>query len=370
MTAGAAARPAQSHFTPFLHFTFCILHFALGRAGEDPRLPTPDSQLEMFPPHLTAVLDQYGIQPATREALYEQYCMFGGAALEAFADWVSDEGLDPAAIQPEMIPVLRTTVVARYLDRVHPLWLQGRPTPTLYHPRHGEGRGAGAATPLGELDVGAEGVAGDAARFARAIVGEDQPLPGGILILSRNGHFGGRENAVSFDVVAGDLADARLLASAAGRQHTLPGSAGETSGTLEGPAALLWEVQPNALKPEGDRNRAAAPVLRRHRNWHVATLAAALVWLSARCTDIWILRGSSLAVAHEVNPAEPVSATIASLHDRTVERVVDAMNLLLIEPAAQDATALLRTGLMNIALRAAVEQDGAAKHLWKVGRVV
>ena len=323
----------------------------------------------MFPPHLTAVLDQYGVQPATREALYEQYCMFGNAALEAFADWVSAEGLEASAVQPDMIPVLRAAVVERYLDRFHPLWLEGRPTPTLYHPRHGEGRGAGAATPLGRFDESDEGIAGDAARITRAIVGPDQPLPSGILMLSRNGHFGGRENTISFDVVAADPADARLLADAVGRQHTLPGSAGETSGTLEGAAALLWEVQPNVLKPEGDRNRAAGQVLRRHRNWHAATLTAALVWLRARCSDIWILRGSSLSVAHEVNPAEPVSGTIASLHDRTVERVVEAMNLLLVEPAPQDATALLRTGLMNTALRAAVERDGAAKHLWKVGRV-
>lgn len=322
----------------------------------------------MFPPHLTAVLDQYGIQPATREALYEQYCMFGGAALEAFADWVAEEGLEPTAIQPEMIPVLRTTIVDRYLDRVHPLWLEGRPTPTLYHPRHGEGRGAGAATPLGRFAEEGEGVAGEAARLTRAIVGPEQPLPSGILMVSRNGHFGGRENSISFEIVAGEREGAHLLARAAGRQHTLPGSAGETSGTLEGGAALLWEIQPNALKPEGERNRAAAPILRRHRNWHVATLAAALAWLRERCSDIWILRGSSLAIAHEVNPAEPVSETIASLHDRTVDRVCEAMNLLLSEPVPQDAAALLRSGLMNTALRAAVERDGAAKHLWKVGR--
>lgn len=322
----------------------------------------------MFPPHLTAVLDQYGVLPATREALYEQYCMFGNAALEAFADWVAAEGLEPSKIQPEMIPVLRSAVVDSYLEKFHPLWREWRPTPTLYHPRHGEGRGAGAATPLGPFEETADGIAGDAARLARAIVGPDQPLPAGVLMLSRNGHFGGRENAVSFEIVAGDREDARLLAHAAGRQHTLPGSAGETTGTLERGAALIWEVQPNALKPEGERNRAAAAVLRKHRNWHVASLAAAVLWLRERCTDIWILRGSSLAVAHEVNPAEPVSETIAALHDRTVQRVLDAAGLLLAEPAPQDTAALLRTGLMNTALAQAVERDGAAAHLWKIGR--
>ncbi len=322
----------------------------------------------MFPPHLTAVLDQFGVVPATREALYEQYCMFGNAAIEAFADWVAAEGLEPGAIQPEMIPVLRGAIVEGYLDRFHPRWAEGKPTPTLYHPKHGEGRGAGAATPLGRFDETEGGIAGEAARVTRAIVGPDQPLPSGILMLSRNGHFGGRENAVSFEIVAADREDARLLALAAGRQHTLPGSAGEATGTLEGGAALVWEVQPNALKPEGERNRAAAPILRRHRNWHVASLTAALLWLRDRCTDIWILRGASLAVAHEVNPAEPVSETIAALHDRTVERVFETINLLLVEPGAADAAALLRTGLMNTALRAAVERDGAARHLWKVGR--
>ena len=324
----------------------------------------------MFPPHLTAVLDQYGIRPATRAALYEQYCMFGGAALEAFADWVSEEGIEPGAIEPEMIPALRNAVVTRYLERFHPLWLAEKPTPTLYHPRSGEGRGAGAATPLGRFEESAEGVAGEAARLTRSIVGEAQPVPAGVLLLSRNGHFGGRENSISFDIVPFEKGDALLVAAASGRQHTLPGSVGETSGTLDSAAALLWEVQPNALKPDGDRNREAAPVLRRHRNWHVATLAAALVWLRARCTDIWILRGSSLAVAHEVNAAEPVSETIAALHDRTVARVAAAMNLLLVSPEPHESGALLRTGLMNTALRAAVERDGAATHLWKVGRVV
>lgn len=322
----------------------------------------------MFPSHLAAVLDQYGILPSTREALYAQYCMFGNAALEAFADWVADQGLEPAAIQPDMIPELRTAIVDGYLDRFHPLWREWRPTPTLYHPRHGEGRGAGAATPLGPFEETADGIAGDAARLARAIVGPDQPLPAGVLMLSRNGHFGGRENTVSFEIVAREREDARLLAHAAGRQHTLPGSAGETTGTLERGAALLWEVQPNALKPEGKRNRGAAAILRRHRNWHVASLAAGVLWLRERCADIWVLRGSSLAVAHEVNPAEPLSGTIAALHDRTVARVVDAAGLLLADAGAQDTTALLRTGLMNTALAQAVEREGAAAHLWRIGR--
>ncbi|HSN69732.1 MAG TPA: hypothetical protein VLV48_10830, partial [Thermoanaerobaculia bacterium] len=152
-------------------------------------------------------------------------------------------------------------------------------------------------------------------------------------------------------------------------QHTLPGSAGETTGTLESGGALLWEVQPNALKVEGERNRAASAVLRRHRNWHVASLAAALLWLRERCADIWILRGASLAVAHEVNPAEPVGEIIPALHDRTVARVFGTINLVLAEPGPADGQAILRTGLMNASLRAAVERDGAAKHLWKVGRV-
>ncbi len=305
----------------------------------------------MFPAHIAAVLDQYGIPAATKTALYDAYCSFGPAILEVFADWVAASGADPRESEPEDVAILRTELVDRYVRLNHPRWIEGMPTPTLYHPRVAAGRASGLAAPFGRFDEEAEGTAAAAARVTRAIVGPDQPLPRGVLVVSRDGHFGGRSATISFDVVAESLDDARALAHAEGRQHTLPGSAGETSGTIEGELALLWEIQPNVLKPHAGRNREAVPVYRRHRNWHVATLAAAILWLRERAFTVWILRGGSIATTHEVNPAQPVSPEIAEHHDRTVRRVVEALGLGLADPSNEDTQRLLATESMNAALR-------------------
>src|SRR6185503_11883145 len=154
---------------------------------------------------------------------------------------------------------------------------------------------------------------------------------------------------------------------AEGQQHTLPGSAGETSGTFDSArgVALIWEVQPNVYKPQGERNRAIAKLYRRHRNWHVATLTAALEWLRGQNCAVFILRGNALAIAHEVNPAKPVSETIASLHDRTVDEVARALGLPLLDPTDDDELVLLDSIVMNHALRKHVLQYGAASAIWK-----
>ena len=114
-----------------------------------------------------------------------------------------------------------------------------------------------------------------------------------------------------------ELEDAIAIGRSAGQQHTIPGSVGETSGTFDSArgVALIWEVQPNVYKPAGERNRAIAKLYRRHRNWHLATLTAAIEWLLTQRCAVFILRGSALAIAHEVNPQKPVSETIVALHD-------------------------------------------------------
>jgi len=309
-----------------------------------------------FPEHIERVLNAYGIRADTKAALYDLYLSMGGEVLEVFAD-LADGVTAASTMHPDDTLGIRELVVERHVRRNHPRWAMGNPTASLWHPRDAEGRASGAAVPLGELpDV------------ARSIVGEHQPAPDGILILGRNAHFGGRSETISFDMVARELEDAVAIGRAEGQQHTIPGSVGETSGTYDSGAnvALIWEVQPNVYKPSGDRNRAIAKIYRRHRNWHLVTLAAALHWLGAQKTSTFILRGTALAVTHEVNPEKPVSDTIADLHDRTVERVAGALGATLSDPSQEDEILLLESCVMNHALRKYVLKHGAAGSMWRV----
>lgn len=309
-----------------------------------------------FPPHIDRVLTAYGIRADTKAALYDLYLSLGTEVLEVFADVA--EGVTAATmLEPDDTLTLKEQVVERYLTRNHPRWLEGAPTASLWHPREAEGRASGAAVPLGEVP-----------ESARRAAGDDQHVPDGIVVLGRNAHFGGRAETISFDVVARDLQDAIAIGKAAGQQHTIPGSVGETSGTFDSVhhVALIWEVQPNVYKPLGERNRAIAKLYRRHRNWHLVTLACALDWLAAQKTATYILRGSALAPTHEVNRAKPVSETIAALHDRTVEQVVRALGGTLAEPADVDEMALLDANVMNHALRKHVLKNGTAGAIQRV----
>jgi hypothetical protein len=307
-----------------------------------------------FPPHIDHVLTTYGVRAETKAALYDLYLSMGGEVLEVFAD-LADGVTSATMLEPDDTLTIREQVVERYLRRNHQRWLEGMPTPSLWHPRVAEGRAAGAVVPQGELPIS-----------VRNIIGDDQPLPDGILVLGRNAHFGGRAETISFDVVARELDDALAIAKAAGQQHTIPGSVGSTSGTFDGEhrLALLWEVQPNVYKPAGERNRAIAKIYRRHRNWHLITLAAALEWLTSQNARTFILRGNALAITHEVNPAKPVSESIATMHDRTVEQVTRALGLTLTDPTDDDELVLLGTEVMNHALRKHVLQAGAAGTMW------
>ena len=294
-----------------------------------------------FPEHIERVLNTYGVRADTKAALYDLYVSLGDEVLEVFGD-IAESASSVSELLPEDTLAIRERVVERYLRRNHPLWLAGKPTASLWHPREAEGRASGAAIPLRQTERG-------------------------ILILGRNAHFGGRAETISFDVVARDLEDAVAIGKSQGQQHTLPGSVGETSGTFDSArgVALIWEIQPNVYKPQGDRNRAIAKVFRRHRDWHLDTLAAAVEWLRAQRCQIFVLRGSALAVTHEVNPAKPVSETIAALHDRTLERVAEAAGADLVEPTNDDEFALLDSIVMNHALRKHVLVNGAADAMRK-----
>jgi len=224
----------------------------------------------------------------------------------------------------------------------------------------------GAAVYMNKIAVGPQGI--DVVDI-EALLDDDQPVPDGVVVHARNGHFGGRPETISFDVIAADLPDAVALARAAGQQHTLPGSVGETSGTVDAERglALIWEVQPNVYKPAGERNRDVARLFRRHRNWHVLTLAAALGWLRGRGMRAYVVRGAALAPAHEVNPAKPVSETIVALHDRTVARVAAALGLQLLDLAPDDEQLLLDSRVMNVGLQLHTGANGLGGAMWRVG---
>ncbi|HEU4522372.1 MAG TPA: hypothetical protein VFT12_10235, partial [Thermoanaerobaculia bacterium] len=203
---------------------------------------------------------------------------------------------------------------------------------------------------------------------ARSAVGDAQPIPDGVLLVSRNAHFGGRDNTISFDVVPASIDEAIAVGKSQGQQHTLPGSVGETSGTLDAETnvALIWEVQPNVYKPAGEKNRAISRVYRRHRNWHIVTLASAISWLQEKGTTIYILRGEALATTHEVNPAKPVSEMIVAHHNRTVTQVVTALGLTLREASADDNLILVNAEVMNHALSQHVAGHGVGGVVWRL----
>jgi hypothetical protein len=291
-----------------------------------------------FPEHIARVFDAFGVPADTMETLYGLYVTMGDEVLEVFSDLA--ENVDsPASLRPEDCAPIRARVVERYLRRNHPRWAAGMPTPSLYHPRAFEGRVSGAAIPLGEVQPETAG-----------LVEDDQPVPEGILMQGRNAHFGGGQETISFDFVAAELDDAIAMALAEGQQHTLPGSAGETSGTLDAAngVALIWEIQPNVYEPSGECNRGLAPVYRRHRNWHIVTLVAALQWLRNHGTKVYVVRGEAL-------------------HDRTVEHVTRGLGLSLTPATRDDELVLFNASVMNAALHKHVTLFGAGGAIWRVG---
>jgi len=298
-----------------------------------------------FPEHIERIFETFRVPADTKAALYDLYVSLGDEALEVFGDIA--ESIDPSTLRPEHCGAIRTQLVERYLTRNHPLWLEGKPTPSFYRPRLLEGRASGVAIPLS--------------------IANDQPLPDGIIVQGRNAHFGGRSETISCDIIARDLGDAIALGRAAGRQHTLPGSAGATSGTTDAmnQIALLWEIQPNVYKPSADRNREISKLYRRHRNWHVLTLATAIEWLRAKSFRVFIVRGEALRATHEVN-AGTLSPSIIALHNRTVSTVAQSMNLNLLPATRDDEQLLANSIVMNTGLQQHVAECGASGAVWRV----
>jgi hypothetical protein len=321
-----------------------------------------------FPEHIGALLDRFGVSGDTKSALYDLYLALGSSVVAAFGDLVDRVG-DPGKVRPEDLSGLKGEVIRRYLETSHEKWLNGEATASLWHPREAEGRAAGLVVPLGRLGQGRQGeLAADLEVHLRKVIGTAQPIPEGILLLGRNAHFGGRTDTLSFDIVTEDLQGALEVAGAEGRQHTIPGSVGESSATadISQRVGLIWEVQPNVLKPSAERNRQIRELYRRHRNWHLATLTAAILWMRNHALEIFIVRGQGLATTHQVNDAKPVGPDIVALHDRTVQRVVSSMGMSLRPAAADDSLLLLPTDVMNTALRKHVLERGGEEVLWHV----
>jgi hypothetical protein len=296
-----------------------------------------------FPQHIERIFDAFAIAPDTKATMYDLYVSMGPDVLEAFSD-IAESVASPSMLRPEDCADIRRRVVERYLRRNHPQWRDGTPTPSLYRPRSAEGRASGLAIPLETTDRG-------------------------IVVQGREAHFGGRSNTISFDIVAADVDDAIAIGLAAGQQHTLPGSVGETSGTVDAASqvALIWEIQPNVYKPSADRNRAIAKLYRRHRDWHVATLTAALQWLRAKSFRVYVLRGEALAPTHEVNRAKPLSPTIVALHNRTVDNAARALGVSLRDVTRDDEQVLLNANVMNAALNKHILAFGARDAVWRIG---
>lgn len=311
-----------------------------------------------FPSHIERVFEAFGIASDTKAALYDLYISMGSEVLEVFGD-ISERAAAPATLRPEDTVPIRHLVVERYLRRNHPRWTSNIPTPSFWYPREAEGRASGLVVPMGPIP-----------EAAKRIVGDDQPVPEGLFLFGKNAHFGGRHDTVSFDIVATDLDDALAIGRSIGQQHTIPGSVGETSGTFdsESNVLLIWEVQPNVYKPAGERNREISKIYRRHRNWHLVTLACALNWARERKCATYILRGEALAATHEVNPAKTISEMIAQLHNRTLDQVTAALALTLAPATPDDTQMLLTAEVMNHALTKYVEGFGAEGAILRVTR--
>ncbi len=307
---------------------------------------------------------RFGVSAEARAGLDDLYRCLGPGVVEALAEIADDEKIAPSDIGTGELAKIRPRLGARYLAENHSRWKRGEPTSGFWRDRSLEGGATGLVVPLGDLEDEGNAAMARVADAGRRAAGEGQPPPRGLILLSRNAHFGNRPGVFSFDLVPSGQDAALAVNASVGQQHTLPGSLGEASGTTSGEpgAALLWEIQPNIYKPAGDRNRSAAPAFRRHRNWHLLTAIAAIAWLDENGYRTFVLRGRALQVTHEVNPDKPVTAAIEAFHDRTVAAAATALGFGLEDVDDELARQLVRP-LANVALTREMERGGAGRLL-------
>ena len=293
-----------------------------------------------LPPRVAEILVAWSVPPEVRARLGELHHFLGQPAIDAFIDIVEGGDRPPSELVPEDLDVLRATAGERYLDQHHARWLEGEPTPGFWRDRTIEGAPSGLVTVLGDLGNPRDPLALEVAEAAERAAGPNQPRPAGLLLLSRNSHYGNRPGEFSIDLVPSDLSQAKAICRGIGQQHTLPGSIGEASGTaLSDPAvAITWEIQPNIYKPSADRNRDANAAWRRHRNWHLATAIGAFAWLRHNGYAAHVLRSDALQLAHEVNADKPVSDDIRAMHDRTIDAALGALSMRRAPPEGDEGT--------------------------------
>lgn len=306
-----------------------------------------------LPDGVARTLARFGVPPDTRAGIGELYRFLGPGVIDAVAGLPDSLGIPPGELTPEHLAGVRMHLGEAFLRDNHPRWLQELPTPAFWRDRSVEGGATGLAIPLGDLAAPTTEVARKTAGALRIAAGPNQPPPRGLLVASRNSHYGNRPGVFSVDLVPSSLDDALAFNGSVGQQHTLPGSLGEASGTSGERYALLWEVQPNVYRPNADRNPAARAPFRRHRNWHLAVSIGAFAWLFENRLEVFALRGRSLAATHEVNAAKPVTPEIESMHDRTVEAAAAALGRRLVDVAdvPEDLLRLCNAGLTREAGR-------------------
>lgn len=282
-----------------------------------------------LPRAIAQTLVDHGFAPEVRARVGELYRFLGPSAVEALIDLTEGRERMPSDLVASDLDEVRAIAGARYLRAHHEHWKAGSPTPTFWRDRTMEGGATGLAIPLGDLEDESNPFAARVAAAAARAAGPDQPRPQGLLVLSKGGHYGNRPGEFSLDLIPSDLESALAVNESLGQQHTLPGSVGETSGTVldDSRLALVWEIQPNIFKPSKDRNQSANKAFRRHRNWHLVTSIAAFAWLEENGLSAHVLAASALALAHEVNPDKPVTPEIEAFHSRTVTRALSGLGL-------------------------------------------
>jgi hypothetical protein len=303
-----------------------------------------------LPHSVVSVLLGRGVSAEVVARLDDLHRLLGPGAVEAFASVIEDRGRPPDQVEATDLEEIRPRLGRRFLEDHHAGWLASRPSPGFWRHRSAEGAATGVVSPLGLLTEPTTELAREVVEALRDRPRSDSAPPRGVLLLSRNAHLGNQAGSFAIDLVPEELDAALAVNGAVGRHHTIPGSIGEASGraTADG-VALLWEIQPNVYKPSSTRSPAARRPYRRYRSWPLTVTVAALAWLRRSGYRTCVVRGTGLAVTHEVDPARPLGPEIAALHDRTVSAAATALGLRLVAARVADlpegAAELAKLGL-------------------------
>ena len=317
-----------------------------------------------LPSSVAQLLLRYGLQAETLSGVEDLYRRLGQGVIAALGELAEELGRGPSEITRADLQRLRALVGRTYLDAAHEAWQTGRPTVGFWRDPTLGAEPAGAVTPLANLEQPEGAIA---RRVDRALRRLDERSPSrGVLCLSRRGHQGNYAAGFSVDLVPSELDYAHALNEAAGRQHTLPGSIGETSGHVDSEAgiALVWEIQPNLFKPSAERSPAARRPYRKYRFWPVATCVGALAWLVERDFRVYVLRGRALPATHEVINQPRLGEQIAAHYERTATRSAQALGLELVEAEASAAEEL--KPIAKLELGPLLDERPASEIVWRV----